>query len=55
MGSKDQIPLGIFESVGIRDGAPSNVFYFFFVFTVKFVSSSCDSSRTIFTNLKEWQ
>ena len=27
MGSKDQIPLDIFESVGICDGAPSNVFY----------------------------
>ena len=26
MGSKDQIPLGIFESVGICDGTPSNVF-----------------------------
>ena len=26
MGSKDQIPLDIFESVGICDGAPWNVF-----------------------------
>ena len=26
MGSKDQIPLDFFESVGICDGAPSNVF-----------------------------
>ena len=26
MESKDQIPLDIFESVGICDGAPSNVF-----------------------------
>ena len=26
MGLKGQIPLDFFESVGIRDGAPSNVF-----------------------------
>ena len=26
MGSKGQIPLDFFESVGICDGAPSNVF-----------------------------
>ena len=28
MGSKDQTPLDIFESVGICDGAPSNVYCF---------------------------
>ena len=28
MGSKDQLPLDFFESVGICDGAPSNVFWF---------------------------
>ena len=31
MGSKDQIPLDIFESVGIYDGAPSNVFSFLLI------------------------
>ena len=32
MGSKGQLPLDFFESVGICDGAPSNVFKFTFEF-----------------------
>ena len=38
MGSKGQLPLDFFESVGICYGAPSNVFYFFLYFQEKIIN-----------------
>ena len=51
MGSKGQLPLDFFESVGICDGAPSNVFLFFMLL----LSSADFFSKLTFSKQKIFQ